>query len=89
MADETGAPKIIETTFTKIADNILGAEGPVFDKDGNFYMVAPEVEKEGSFAGQVLKVNLETCEVCHFIDIYFEESRDNECVTHFSSLSVI
>jgi hypothetical protein len=49
----------------------------VFDKDGNFYMVAPEVEKEGSFAGQVLKVNLETCEVCHFIDIYFEESRDN------------
>lgn len=77
MADETGDPKIIETTFTKIADNILGAEGPVFDKDGNFYMVAPEVEKEGSFAGQVLKVNLETCEVCHFIDIYFEESRDN------------
>ncbi|XP_071143907.1 diisopropyl-fluorophosphatase-like [Mytilus edulis] len=60
MAD-TGAPKISQHEFTKIADKLLGSEGPVFDKDGNFYMVAPEVEKDGAFAGQILKVDLSTC----------------------------
>lgn len=63
MADK-GAPKISQHEFTKIADKLLGSEGPVFDKDGNFYMVAPEVEKDGAFAGQILKVDLSTCKVC-------------------------
>ncbi|KAK6990866.1 diisopropyl-fluorophosphatase [Biomphalaria glabrata] len=44
--------------FRKITDNILGAEGPVFDSKGNFYMVAPEVEKEKNPAGQILKVDI-------------------------------
>ncbi|KAK7099756.1 diisopropyl-fluorophosphatase-like [Littorina saxatilis] len=46
--------------FSKIADGIAGAEGPVFDTKGNFYMVAPSVEKNGKHAGQVLKVDLNT-----------------------------
>ena len=49
--------------FHEIADDILGAEGPVFTRDGSFFMVAPEVEKDGKHAGQILTVNLETGEV--------------------------
>ncbi|XP_069128236.1 diisopropyl-fluorophosphatase-like [Argopecten irradians] len=63
-----------EPTFTKIAENIRGAEGPVFDADGQFYMVAPEVEKDGKFAGQVLKVDLSTGK----LDILCEPSLDGE-----------
>lgn len=55
--------KVYTPQFSKIADNIAGAEGPVFDRNGSFYMVAPEVEKDGAFAGQVLKVDLENQKV--------------------------
>lgn len=48
----------VEPTFIKIVDGLLGAEGPVFDQDGNFYMVAPEVTKNESFAGQVYSIDL-------------------------------
>lgn len=61
---EKRQPEIFEAEFTKIVDNLLGAEGPVFDKDDNFLMVAPEVMKGDSYAGQVLTVNLETKKVC-------------------------
>ena len=54
--------------FTKILEGVAGAEGPVFDTKGNFYMVAPEVEKNGKFAGQVLRVDLETEKVCWFTE---------------------
>ena len=46
--------------FTKLLDGVAGAEGPVFDIRGNFYMVGPEIEKDNKFAGQILKVDL-TC----------------------------
>ena len=49
--------------FSKIVDNLLGAEGPVFDKNGNFFMVAPEVEKDGKPAGQIVKVDLSSKQV--------------------------
>ncbi|GFN98539.1 diisopropyl-fluorophosphatase [Plakobranchus ocellatus] len=49
---------VVSLNFSKIVDNLLGAEGPVFDSKGNFFMVAPEVEKEGKAAGQILKVDL-------------------------------
>ncbi|KAH3731203.1 diisopropyl-fluorophosphatase-like [Dreissena polymorpha] len=53
-------PEVIEPKFVKIAENLAGAEGPVFDKGGNFYMVAPEVvDAQNKYAGEVLKVNLE------------------------------
>lgn len=46
--------------FRKICDGLLGAEGPVFDKKGNMFMVAPEVEDaDGKSAGEVLSVNLQ------------------------------
>ncbi len=45
-------------SFSKIAEKLPGAEGPVFTPDGNFYMVAPEVEKDGKSAGQILRVDL-------------------------------
>jgi hypothetical protein len=55
--------KLEVPTFTKITENVLGAEGPVFNKEGHFFMVAPEVEKDKKPAGQILKVDLEKCEV--------------------------
>jgi len=59
MADAVKTVEIFEPAeFNKLADNIRGAEGPVFDKDGNFFLVAPEVEKDNKFAGQVLKVDI-------------------------------
>ncbi|XP_071118676.1 diisopropyl-fluorophosphatase-like [Haliotis cracherodii] len=54
---------VVEPQFSKIVDGLLGSEGPVFDKNGNFFMVAPGVEKDGKFAGQVLKVDLKTKQV--------------------------
>ena len=56
--------QVYETKFDRICSDLLGAEGPVFDKEDNFYMVAPEVMKNDSYAGQVLKVNLENGKVC-------------------------
>ncbi|GAB1603366.1 diisopropyl-fluorophosphatase-like [Argonauta hians] len=56
-----------EPIFSQVAADILGSEGPVFDKDGNFFVVAPEVEKDGKPAGQILCVNLnvnQTCILC-------------------------
>ena len=53
-----------EFEFIKLLDGIAGAEGPVFDTSGNFYMVAPEIEKNNKFAGQILKVDLVTRKVC-------------------------
>jgi hypothetical protein len=59
----------VEPKFTKVLEGKLGAEGPVFDRDDNFYMVAPEVMKNGNFLGQVLSVDLKTNKVrsveCH------------------------
>lgn len=51
------------TTFHNIVNNILGAEGPVFDNEGNFFMVAPEVEKNGKPAGQILKIDVNSGKV--------------------------
>ena len=51
--------------FTKLLDGVAGAEGPVFDIRGNFYMVGPEIEKDNKFAGQILKVDLTTRKVCY------------------------
>lgn len=42
--------------FLKLVDNVLGAEGPVFFKS-LFYMVAPEVEKDGKPAGQIMLID--------------------------------
>ena len=50
---------MLQPFFFKIADGLLGAEGPVFSNNGDFYMVAPEVEKDGEAAGQVLSVDLD------------------------------
>lgn len=56
--------RVSTPNFSKIVDNLAGAEGPVFDKNGVFYMVAPEVEKDGAFAGQVFKVDVQNYKVC-------------------------
>ncbi|CAC5377576.1 Diisopropyl-fluorophosphatase [Mytilus coruscus] len=62
MADDAiTLQHILEPQFFKIAEGFPGAEGPVFDKCGNFYMVAPEVKNNGNFAGQVVKIDLDTC----------------------------
>ncbi|XP_041358416.1 diisopropyl-fluorophosphatase-like isoform X2 [Gigantopelta aegis] len=52
--------QLVEPQFSKIVEGLRGAEGPVFDNHGQFFMVAPEVEKDGKYAGQILKVDLET-----------------------------
>ncbi|RDD38014.1 Diisopropyl-fluorophosphatase [Trichoplax sp. H2] len=50
----------LKVEFTKVAEGLLGAEGPVFNKNGQLMMVAPEVEEEdGRSAGQILKINLQ------------------------------
>lgn len=60
-------PEVLEPNLTKIADSLEGAEGPVFDKHGNFYMVAPErTDTKKNPAGDVLKVNLESGKVMEF-----------------------
>lgn len=51
--------EVVEPAFTCVAKGLLGSEGPVFSRDGDFYMVAPEVEKDGKPAGQILRVDLE------------------------------
>ena len=57
-------PLVIEPPFTKIAEGLLGAEGPVFDRKCQFFMVAPLVKDgDGRNAGQVLSVDLENEEV--------------------------
>jgi len=49
---------VYKPKFTKIVEGCLGAEGPVLDPSGkNLYMVAPEVEKDGKPAGEVLKID--------------------------------
>lgn len=53
----------VEPKFTKVIHGELGAEGPVFDKDDNFYMVAPEVMKNDNYSGQVLSIDLKTNKV--------------------------
>ena len=55
--------EVFHPTFTKIAENLLGSEGPVFDRHGNFFMVAPEVMDGDKYAGEVLKIDLETGKV--------------------------
>ncbi|XP_063421626.1 diisopropyl-fluorophosphatase-like [Mytilus trossulus] len=62
MADDAVTlQKLIEPQFIKITEGFPGAEGPVFDKCGNFYMVAPEVKTDGNFTGQVIRIDLDTC----------------------------
>jgi len=66
-------PEVISPNFTKIAENIPGAEGPVFDKQGNFYMVAPEkVDKDGNAAGEILKVDLGNGKVGNHLTGYMQ-----------------
>ena len=60
---KTVVAQVVEPQFSKIVEGLRGAEGPVFDNHGNFFMVAPEVEKDGKYAGQILKVDLETGKV--------------------------
>ena len=55
--------EVFHPNFTKIAENLLGSEGPVFDRHGNFFMVAPEVMDGDKYAGEVLKIDLETGKV--------------------------
>lgn len=52
-------PEVFEPTFVRIVENIDGSEGPVFDKNGRFYMVAPTKPN----AGEVVRVNLENGQV--------------------------
>lgn len=59
--------QIFEPEFVKIVDGIQGAEGPVFCSKKVFYMVAPEVEKEGKPAGQIVKVDVDSGVVCSFL----------------------
>lgn len=54
---------IVDLQFTNIVKDVPGSEGPVFDKHGNCFMVAPFAEKEGKTAGQVLRVDLEKKQV--------------------------
>ena len=62
---------VIEPLFTKVAEDIPGAEGPVFDKKGDFYIVAPEVEVDGKPAGEILQVDLKTGKVKSFFFFFF------------------
>ncbi|XP_045157720.1 diisopropyl-fluorophosphatase-like [Mercenaria mercenaria] len=57
--------EIVEPSFVKIAENLEGAEGPVFDKHGSFYMVAPlgRDNSEKKPEGDVLKVDVESGKV--------------------------
>ncbi|ESP05381.1 hypothetical protein LOTGIDRAFT_227997 [Lottia gigantea] len=51
---------LVQPEFTKITSGIVGSEGPVFDKTGTLYVVAPTANMEGDkFGGQVLKVDIE------------------------------
>ncbi len=52
-----------EADFSKILDGKSGAEGPVFTADGQCYMVAPTIQVDRKWEGEILKVNLETGEV--------------------------
>ena len=57
--------EVIEPTFTQIVKDFLdGSEGPVFDRDGKFFMVAPTVKEGENFSGQVLTIDLESGKVC-------------------------
>uniref|UniRef100_UPI0021C4C9AF Diisopropyl-fluorophosphatase n=1 Tax=synthetic construct TaxID=32630 RepID=UPI0021C4C9AF len=51
---------VIEPLFTKVTEDIPGAAGPVFDKNGDFYIVAPYVEVNGKPAGEILRIDLKT-----------------------------
>ncbi|XP_025081198.1 diisopropyl-fluorophosphatase-like isoform X2 [Pomacea canaliculata] len=42
----------VEPKFEKVLEGLQGAEGPVFDKNGNFFMVAPDT-------GEIYNVNLQ------------------------------
>lgn len=51
-------PELYRPEIRQICSGLRGAEGPVWDASGShFYMVAPEVEKDGKAAGEVLKVD--------------------------------
>ncbi len=64
MADDNPeASRCVKLAFTKVAEGLPGAEGPVFTQCGKFYMVAPEVEKEGKAAGEVVTVDLSSGKV--------------------------
>ena len=69
--------------FTKLLDGIAGAEGPVFDTSGNFYMVAPEIEKNNKFAGQILKVDLATQKVCGMYVVSFTVDKRVSCLRFY------
>ena len=60
MADTTC--EVITPEFRRRFDSGPGAEGPVFTKEGRFYMVATRVKVEGRDAGQILTATLDTAE---------------------------
>ncbi len=68
---------IFEAEFSKILDGKTGAEGPVFTADGQCYMVAPEIQIDRKWEGEILKVNLETAEVSCKTD---QRQRGGGCV---------
>ena len=45
--------EVVTPEFRRLFSGWAGAEGPVFTKEGRFYMVAPEVEVEGQLAGML------------------------------------
>ena len=63
--------EIISLEFLHIVKDIPGAEGPVFTKDGRFFMVAPERMKNDQFAGEIYEIDITT--------------KDQVCTVHFDS----
>ena len=57
------AVDIVEPTFLKILEDIDGAEGPVFDMKGKFYMVEPFGKDNDIHTGKVWTVDLQSGKV--------------------------
>ena len=56
--------KTLTPAFTLVVENLKGAEGPVFDREENFFVVAPEHEIDDKHAGQIFTVDLSSKKVC-------------------------
>ena len=49
--------------FRRVASGLAGAEGPVFSRDGKFYMVAPLAKGEDPPGGNIVQIDLNTGKV--------------------------
>ena len=59
-----GGCEVLALDFTEIARGILGAEGPVFSKSGDFYLVAPEVEdQDKNPIGEIIRLDVDNSQV--------------------------